>query len=123
MLSPLVSKTVIQSIDIPAAFEAAAIAVALRAYAAEQLAAIEGYLVRRGNTFYDGIHETRKAIRRFRAAFALCGATERPAAALDQAARRLGKSLSKLRDAHVTVQLSAKRLKGHHTNDSKADPP
>lgn len=95
----------VPSIDSP-------VAQAIRQYAAEQLHAIDTNLIRRGGERHVGIHEARKAIRRFRAVLALCGpASEDAAYALDQAVRRVGKSLSKLRDAHVVVQTATKHLK------------
>lgn len=103
-----------------AAHEADGIANGLGAYAAEQLVTMEGCLGHRSKQLHGNIHETRKALRRFRSVFALCGpADDRSASVLDQAARRLGKSLSKLRDAHVMVQFTAKRLAGYEVKATR----
>jgi len=78
------------------------------------LIAVGAHLTQPGTEPHVGIHEARKAIRRFRAVLPLCGgASEIAVDALDRAARRLGKSLSTLRDAHVVVQVAARRLKGN----------
>ncbi|QBB70701.1 CHAD domain-containing protein [Pseudolysobacter antarcticus] len=110
----------IEPSETPMTHEPAAMVLALLAHAAEQLVLMDDYLGRRGIRLHGSIHEARKAIRRFRAAFALCGAADDPrASAVDHTAQRLGRSLSKLRDAHVLVQLASKRLKGYDANGSR----
>ncbi|UQY89501.1 CHAD domain-containing protein [Stenotrophomonas rhizophila] len=61
----------------------------------------------------EGIHAARKAIRRMRAVLALLDEDEFELEREDRSLRRLGKSLSALRDAHVVVE-AAKRLQALH---------
>lgn len=61
----------------------------------------------------EGIHAARKAIRRMRAVLALLDEDEFELEREDRSLRRLGKSLSALRDAHVVVE-AAKRLQVEH---------
>ncbi|WP_419403855.1 CHAD domain-containing protein [Stenotrophomonas rhizophila] len=61
----------------------------------------------------NGIHAARKAIRRMRAVLALLDEDEFELEREDRSLRRLGKSLSALRDAHVVVE-AAKRLQVLH---------
>lgn len=94
--------------DPPDASSAAALAATLQAYALDQLAAMDAQLRRRGRHLHTGVHEARKAARRFRAVVAL--AESAAAAGTDEAAtaiRRVGKRLSRLRDAHVASECAA----------------
>lgn len=87
---------------------AAALAATLQAYALDQLAAMDAQLRRRGRHLHTGVHEARKAARRFRAVVALADAAVGGGA--DEAAttiRRVGKRLSRLRDAHVASECAA----------------
>lgn len=86
---------------------AAALAATLQAYALDQLAAMDAQLRRRGRHLHTGVHEARKAARRFRAVVALADAAV--GAGADEAAtaiRRVGKRLSRLRDAHVASEVA-----------------
>lgn len=87
---------------------ATALAATLQAYALDQLAAMDAQLRRRGRHLHTGVHEARKAARRFRAVIALADAAV--GAGADEAAtviRRVGKRLSRLRDAHVASEAAA----------------
>lgn len=87
---------------------AAALAATLQAYALDQLATMDAQLRRRGRHLHTGVHEARKAARRFRAVVALADAAVGSGA--DEAAtavRRVGKRLSRLRDAHVASEAAA----------------
>ena len=81
---------------------------ALQAYALDQLALMEAQLRRRGRQRHAGIHEARKAARRFRSVLVLGTAAAQTAAAEAAAAIRLVcKRLSRLRDAHVVSELAS----------------
>ncbi len=67
----------------------------------------------------EGIHAARKAIRRMRAVLALLDEDEFELEREDRSLRRLGKSLSALRDAHVVVE-AAKRLQVLHSGPAWA---
>lgn len=62
----------------------------------------------------EAIHAARKAIRRMRALLALLADSELEMGREDLALRRLGKGLSRLRDAHVVVE-TAKRMQALHS--------
>ncbi len=88
----------------------ASLAVALRHWAQAQLALMAASLARRGTQRHTGIHEARKAARRCRAALALCaGRHGDVTAALDRTVRAACKDLSRLRNAHVVVEVAAAR--------------
>lgn len=65
----------------------------------------------------DGIHAARKAIRRMRAVLALLPGDEFVLEHEDIALRRLGKSLSVLRDAHVVVETAMQLQVAHAEGD------
>lgn len=91
--------------------ESISVGVALGDLCAEHTAHIAAALQRNSHR-HRGVHEARKGIRRLRSALALgapCfGAAGRK---IDRALQRLGRSLSKLRDAHVAVELARGRVK------------
>lgn len=65
----------------------------------------------------DAVHAARKAVRRMRALLALLADSGLDIEREDLALRRLGKGLSRLRDAHVVVE-TAKRLQVEHPEPS-----
>jgi len=80
---------------------------ALHEFAVDQLDAARASLAQAAEHPHRAVHETRKAIRRCRATIALVGeAVGDELLALDQSIRAIGKRLSRLRDAHVAVELS-----------------
>ncbi|TDR44878.1 CHAD domain-containing protein [Tahibacter aquaticus] len=81
---------------------------ALQAYALDQLIQMEAQLRRRGRQRHAGIHEARKAARRFRSVVLLgTGAAQTAAAEAAVAIRLVCKRLSRLRDAHVVSELAS----------------
>ncbi|WP_257386354.1 CHAD domain-containing protein [Tahibacter caeni] len=80
---------------------------ALQAYALAQLYRIGEHLKRHRHP-HGAVHEARKAVRRFRSVIALCrSAAPELVDAADATIRRVGKRLSRLRDAHVATETVA----------------
>lgn len=78
---------------------------AARAMARQQCRIIARSLARRRDV-HAGIHQARKAMRRLRAVLALVEARFEQVPAIDRALQRLGAGLSRVRDAHVAVELA-----------------
>lgn len=77
----------------------------LHNFALRQIKSIDEHLKRRGRRVHRAVHETRKAIRRLRAVLTLCDSADSKAIKrVIASVRAVGKSLSRLRDAHVIVQ-------------------
>lgn len=69
--------------------------------------------LRPGEQMHESVHAARKAIRRLRALLRLVDAEELATGKADQVLRRLGKGLSRLRDAHVVLQ-TARDMAARH---------
>lgn len=81
---------------------------AVKAYLQAQLHCIDEELARSGRHPHRAVHEVRKAVRRFRSVLALSGdAVPQAVERVDRRVRRIGKTLSGLRDAHVLVGTAA----------------
>jgi CHAD domain-containing protein len=84
---------------------------ALQQFCHSQIMQVAAGLLRQAHP-HRGVHEARKGIRRLRSVIAL-GAPRFGDAAdkIDRALQRVGRGLSKLRDAHVAVELARKKAR------------
>lgn len=89
---------------------------ALQATTFAQLYRIDEHLMHRGGHPHGAVHETRKAVRRFRSILALCASVDpHTLSAVGLSIRGIGKKLSLLRDAHVVTETAAAmRQDGDH---------
>jgi CHAD domain-containing protein len=96
------------------------LASALENYCSAQIALVSEALQRRSHV-YRGVHEARKGIRRLRSVIGLWSPHfGEPAARVDGALRRLGRSLSRVRDAKVAIDCARRKAEDAASPEQRA---
>lgn len=100
--------------------EDASLATALENYCSAQITLVAEALQRR-NHVHRGVHEARKGIRRLRSVIALgFPHFSETATRIDGALRRLGRSLSKVRDAQVAIDSGRRKVEDAASPEQRA---